>query len=181
MQMRTTLRFSLLPVDMALVRKTSVGEDKGSNGMLLPGMQISASTVEICTEVPHKTKIELLHYLAVLFWLYTQWIWSHHVPLCLLWPWSQQPRDRIQPRYPSKGGKKLWIYESLSNRISPLIFLTPTHKCVISYSPLLHDISLIFFQLQTLIRYLLICSICWVRGHGLSYLPQRLSSTLTTI
>lgn len=51
--MRTTLRFSLLPVDMALVRKTSVGEDKGSNGMLLPGMQISASTVEICTEVPH--------------------------------------------------------------------------------------------------------------------------------
>lgn len=54
--MRTTLRFSLLPVDMALVRKTSVGEDKGSNGMLLPGMQISASTVEICTEVPHKTK-----------------------------------------------------------------------------------------------------------------------------
>lgn len=54
--MRTTLRFSLLPVDMPLVRKTNVDEDKGSNGILLPGMQISASTVEICVDVPHKTK-----------------------------------------------------------------------------------------------------------------------------
>lgn len=54
--MRTTLRFSLLPVDMALIRKTNVDEDRGSNGILLPGIQISPSTVEICMEVPHKTQ-----------------------------------------------------------------------------------------------------------------------------
>lgn len=54
--MRTTLRFSVLPVDMAFIGKTNVDEDKGSNGILLPGMPISPSTVEICMEGPHKTK-----------------------------------------------------------------------------------------------------------------------------
>lgn len=56
MQIRTTLRFSLLPVDLALIRKVNAGEDKGNNMILSAGMQISPSTMGVHTEIPHKTK-----------------------------------------------------------------------------------------------------------------------------
>ena len=60
MQLKTTMRYHLTPVTMAIINKspTSAGEDveKGNPRALLVGMQIGAATVEKSMEITQKIK-----------------------------------------------------------------------------------------------------------------------------
>jgi hypothetical protein len=61
MQIRTTLRFHLTPVKMAIIEAittTSAGEDVLNRGLytLLVGMQISTTIMEKSMEIPEKAK-----------------------------------------------------------------------------------------------------------------------------
>ena len=62
MQIKTTIRYCLTPVRMALINKsttTSAGADveKENPFALLVGMQTGAATVESSMEIPQKIKI----------------------------------------------------------------------------------------------------------------------------
>ena len=60
MQTKTTMRYHLTPVTMAIINKspTSTGEDveKGNPRALLVGMQTGAATVENGVEIPQNIK-----------------------------------------------------------------------------------------------------------------------------
>ena len=65
MQIKTTVRYHLTPVRMAIINKSTNDKclqgcvEKGTLDALLVGMQIGTATVESSMELPQKLKMEL--------------------------------------------------------------------------------------------------------------------------